>query len=236
MAADPGAVIVCAQNGVDNERQALRRFAAVYGMCVIMPAGYLEPGRISLGATPVPGILDLGCLPLGVDDVDAAIAADLERAGFASAPHPAIMRRKYRKLLGNLANVIDAAIGRGAEGAVELIGRAVAEAEAVLSAAGVDVGSEDEDRERRRLLHLARPGGEQRSGSSSWQSLARGTGSLETPWLNGEITLLARLHGLDAPVNEALVALGARVLRDGLAPRSVPVAEVLATIDAGRGQ
>ena len=56
------------------------------------------------------------------------------------------------------------------------------------------MASIDEDRERRgdRLTpRLARGGG------STWQSLRRGTGSLETDFLNGEIALLARLHGVD---------------------------------------
>ena len=34
--------VVCAQNGVENERMALRRFANVYGMLVILPANYTE--------------------------------------------------------------------------------------------------------------------------------------------------------------------------------------------------
>ena len=49
--------VVCAQNGVDNERAALRRFATVVAMCVWLPATYLEPGRVSAGGTPVPGVL-----------------------------------------------------------------------------------------------------------------------------------------------------------------------------------
>jgi len=36
--------IVCMQNGVDNERQALRLFPNVYGMCVMLPADHLAPG------------------------------------------------------------------------------------------------------------------------------------------------------------------------------------------------
>ena len=38
--------VVCAQNGVDNERAALRRFELVYGMCVMCPATHLEPGVV----------------------------------------------------------------------------------------------------------------------------------------------------------------------------------------------
>src|SRR5258708_8075393 len=38
--------VVCAQNGVDNERMAVRHFARVYGMIVVLPATYLEPGVV----------------------------------------------------------------------------------------------------------------------------------------------------------------------------------------------
>jgi 2-dehydropantoate 2-reductase len=40
-ATDRSLPIVCLQNGVDNERQALRRFADVYGVCVMLPALHL---------------------------------------------------------------------------------------------------------------------------------------------------------------------------------------------------
>ena len=41
----PEATILCLQNGVDNERQALRLFPNVYGVCVMLPAEHLEPGQ-----------------------------------------------------------------------------------------------------------------------------------------------------------------------------------------------
>ena len=37
--------VICCQNGVDNERLALRRFPHTYGMVVWLPAEHLEPGR-----------------------------------------------------------------------------------------------------------------------------------------------------------------------------------------------
>ena len=43
-----------------------------------------------------------------------------------------------------------------------------------------------------------------RLGSSTWQSLSRGTGSIETDYLNGEIVRIAHEHGLPAPVNALL--------------------------------
>jgi len=65
-----------------------------------------------------------------------------------------------------------------------------------------------------------------RSGGSSTQSLARGTGSIETDWLNGEVVLLGRLHGVPTPANAFLTALGARLARDGLRPGAVTPEEI----------
>src|SRR5438132_1118195 len=96
--------VVCAQNGVDNERMALRSFARVYGMCVMLPASHLEPGVVEVNSSPVTGILDLGRFPSGTDDVARRMAADLEASSFSSRPDPAIMRQKYAKLLMNLGN------------------------------------------------------------------------------------------------------------------------------------
>ena len=54
-----------------------------------------------------------------------------------------------------------------------------------------------------------------RTGGSSTQSLARGTGSIETDWLNGEIVLLGRLHGVPMPANAYFLGLGARLVARG---------------------
>src|SRR3954467_5586770 len=60
--------IVCAQNGVTNERIALRRFADVYAMVVMLPAVHLEPGRVDAQGAPYSGLLDLGRYWHGVDE------------------------------------------------------------------------------------------------------------------------------------------------------------------------
>ena len=36
----------CAQNGVENERLALRRTSPVYGVCVMLPGEHVEPGVV----------------------------------------------------------------------------------------------------------------------------------------------------------------------------------------------
>ena len=46
--------------------------------------------------------------------------------------------------------------------------------------------------------------GQPRQGGSSAQSLERGLGSIETDYINGEIVLLGRQHGIATPVNEAI--------------------------------
>jgi len=44
--APPGTPMVCAQNGVDNERRVLRWFPNTYGMCVMCATTHLRPGHV----------------------------------------------------------------------------------------------------------------------------------------------------------------------------------------------
>ena len=104
--------VVCMQNGVENERRVLRRFPRTYAMCVMCPASHLRPGVIVAHSAPVSGLLDLGRYPSGVDDVAEAIAGVLHESTFESVPRPDIMRWKYRKLIMNLANAVEALSGR----------------------------------------------------------------------------------------------------------------------------
>ena len=52
--------IICCQNGIENERVALRRFADVYGMMILMPATFLEAGIVETPSCPVASVGDLG--------------------------------------------------------------------------------------------------------------------------------------------------------------------------------
>jgi 2-dehydropantoate 2-reductase len=67
---------------------------------------------------------------------------------------------------------------------------------------------------------------------STWQSLERGAGTVEVDWLNGEIVLLGRLHGVPTPVNDALRQAVHSVLRTGVPPRSLAAAKVEAAAAA----
>jgi 2-dehydropantoate 2-reductase len=228
--ADPATAIVCVQNGVANERAALRHFARVYAVGVMFPATHLEPGVVQLKAWPVPAILDIGRYPTGVDATAEALSAVFRAAGCHSVPRPEIMRWKYTKLLINLGNAFDAIAGGGDEIA-EIVDRARAEGAEVLAAAGIPFASDEEDRARRGDILQLRPRDGKPAGNSSWQSLARGTGAIEADYLNGEIVLLGRLHDVPTPVNETVRQLANRCAREGRLPGSVPVAELLASID-----
>ena len=228
--AAPTTPVVCAQNGVENERLALRRFARVHGMCVMLPATHLEPGVVEVSSTPIAGILDVGRYPTGVDATTEEVAATIDASGFSSHAVVDVMRRKYAKLLMNLGNALDAACGAGARRS-PLFAAARDEARACFAAAGIDVASDEEDRARRGDLLQVKPiDGKPRGGGSTWQSLARGTGRTEADFLNGEIVLLGRVHGIPTPVNELCQLVAGDLARRGAAPGSVDVADLEARV------
>jgi len=69
-------------------------------------------------------------------------------------------------------------------------------------------------------------------GSSTLQSIVRGTGSLETDFLNGEIVLLGRLHGMATLVNAALCRLSIELASGRMKPQSAGDDTIVSMIDA----
>lgn len=214
-AAGTGVPVICAQNGVENERLALRRFARVYGAIVMMPATYLEPGVVLNHSAVASGIVDCGCYPAGEDELVRRVCADLDGSKVSSRPSERIMRWKYAKLLNNLNNALVAACGPDAR-APEIAAAVRAEAIACYRAAGIEWASDEEMRQRREEsgMRFAPIEGARRDGGSTWQSLVRGAGSVETDWLNGEIALLGRMHGVPTPYNVALQVTANRMARE----------------------
>ena len=222
--APPALPIVCAQNGVENERRALRAFANVHGMCVFMQAEHLEPGVVLAYGRQYSAILDVGRYPRGRDATDERIARDCVAAGIACEALADVMQVKYAKLLTNLANVIEAASGSSAWNS-RLMQAARDEALLCFAAAGIVAGNGG----RTQVDLGIDPGAigtRRRGGGSTWQSMARGANSLETDALNGEIVLLGRVHGIATPANDFLQALARRLLRERTQPGSVPLAEL----------
>jgi 2-dehydropantoate 2-reductase len=224
--------VICAQNGVANERMALRLFPNVYGMTVMMPADYTVPGEVNCYFGPKLGIFDLGRYPEGTDATAESIAEHLRAANFGVYVLGDVMRSKYGKLLSNLGNVLEAALGPDAD-RKPFVARAQAEAEAVYGSAGVGwagVGLASADPRFKGVVELREVAGAPRFGGSSTQSLQRGAPSIETDYLNGEIVLLGRLRGVPTPVNRYLAALGQRLIAERLEPGAVSRAEVAAAL------
>lgn len=229
-AAPAGITVACAQNGVENERLAARLFDDVLAICVMLPASVPEPGVVEANGAPHNAILDLGRYPAGVTAVATELAAAFEASGLASRTDPRIMRLKYRKLLMNLGNAIDALVA-DPKGARPLLDRAVGEALACYAAAGIECVGEEEDSARRQGVMRAAPIGDRpRGGGSTWQSLARGARTTEVDWLNGEIVLLGRLHGVPTPANVLLQDAARHAATSGAPPRSVAAADLLARL------
>ena len=85
----------------------------------------------------------------------------------------------------------------------------------MLDAAGIGYVSESEETAARDAGFTMKPvpGVPSSVGGSTWQSLQRGTGNIETDYLNGEIVMIAHQAGLEAPINQRLASLaGARPL------------------------
>ncbi len=222
--------VACFQNGVENERVVLRHFAATYAVCVMSPTAHVDPGVVIAQSAPVSGLLDIGCYPAGLDARVEAIAVALNGSTFHSVPRRDVMRWKYTKLLMNLANSIEATVATG-PGTGELVKRVRAEGETVLRAAAIDFASAAEDTERRGDRMDVRPvNGEFRGGGSSWQSLARGTRSIESDYLNGEIVMLGRKHGVATPANALMQRVAGEQARIAAPPKSVPADELLAQL------
>ncbi|KQV79609.1 2-dehydropantoate 2-reductase N-terminal domain-containing protein [Rhizobium sp. Root1220] len=219
--------IFCFQNGVANEVLALRLFENVYGATVMLPADYETPGEIAAYTVPKHGIFDIGRFPVGEDETVRSLCAILSASGFVANARTDVMGSKYRKLLANLRNIVDVAIG-DKELQQYWYEKVRAEGENALRAAGIRW--DPADAIARGDLSLGTIAGQKRLGSSTMQSIVRGAGSLETDYLNGEIVLLGRLHNVATPANAAFCRLSQHLLDGRLAPETADSERVLSEI------
>jgi 2-dehydropantoate 2-reductase len=223
--------VVCAQNGVENERLAARRFRDVYAMLVALPATHVRPGEVIASGAPLSGCLHAGRFPAGVDATIEQVCAALDGARFRSLSTRDAMALKYRKLLLNLGNGLDVILGRSSWGAGGDVGAFLArlreEGEACYRAAGIACVSPDEYAERVTRHYRAVPvEGEGRAGSSTLQSVLRGHPVTEVDYLNGEIVLLGALHGVPTPANRLVRDLATRIAAEGRGPAGMSVEQL----------
>jgi 2-dehydropantoate 2-reductase len=220
--------VVCLQNGVENERLALRLFESVYGAYVYIFASRIAPGEVHVYTSPAHGIIDVGMYPAGSDDACDAVSSAFRQGGFDSCVQPEIMRWKYSKLLANLSNAWTA-ISDDLRMGERVLALARHEAMECFRAGHIShVPIEVSNARRDTSMPLREVAGQPFPGGSTWQSLARGASRIEVDYLNGEVVLLGRLHGVSTPVNQLLQELAWSAARQGRGPRSMRPAELRA--------
>lgn len=224
--------IICAQNGVANERMALRIFPNVFGAVVMMSSEHIEPGIVIANCAPKFGLLEVGKYPTGMDETTKAICAAIDTPTFGCDPVANSMDGKYGKLLMNIGSAAAAALGPQARKS-QWYDRARKEAEAAYKAAGIAHYTVEFGDPRRDLIKRVPLEGVIRTGSSTVQSLVRNTGSIESDYLNGEIVLLGRLHNVATPVNAALVRATEKMVKQNMQPGTFPEDELARLVAQG---
>ncbi|OBA58394.1 2-dehydropantoate 2-reductase [Mycobacterium sp. 1100029.7] len=211
-----------ATNGVAAEEKTLRYFRRVFGICVWLPAVHLEPGEVVVRAWPVVGQFHISRWPASLqtqDDIDllAGLARTWTPAGVRVRTPDDVAPWKYNKLLSNLGNAVGALT---ADTAGEVVAALRREGENVLRQAGIEFVSFEVSTATRADGPTIRPvpGSHTGPSNSTWQSLSRQTGNVETDFFNGEIVRIAHRHGIAAPLNTALARAARATVHDGLGP------------------
>lgn len=219
--------ILTFQNGLATEALALRRFRQVYGVSIAVPASYLVPGEVAVASDDTVGQIVIGRYPTGSGPLQDAFVEAFAAAGYRTEGVADIRAWKAGKLLNNVNNALDVLSGT-AEERSELRRLVAEEASRVFAGAGITVAQRDEQW-RRPTSPRTVPGYEQRK-LSTWQSYRRGASS-EVDFLNGEIVLLGREHGVRTPVNEAIQRLLGRQAHLGLPPDTHSLQEILRGVE-----
>jgi 2-dehydropantoate 2-reductase len=213
--------VLTALNGVAAEEKALRYFRRVFGVCVWLPAVHLEPGEVIVRSWPVVGQFHIGRWPASLStpadgQLLQRLAATWTAAGIRMRVVDDVAPWKYNKLLSNLANAAGALSADGAD-LTQVVAALRAEGEHVLRDAGIEFVSFEMSTAARADGPTPRPVPGRNTGpsNSTWQSLSRNTGNVETDFFNGEIVRLAHRHGIAAPINAALARVARSAVRNG---------------------
>jgi 2-dehydropantoate 2-reductase len=218
--------VFCAQNGVRNEEIVAAYFPRVYGVRVNIGAVYMNSGEVVCRRDP-PGWLILGRYPTGVDDLAETVGASLRDAGFYVLVTPDVMPYKWGKLMSNLGNATGAITNDNSRDAHRITQAAQNEARQILLQAGIRWLSQEEiTREWPDFAAKPRAALNTEEQSSTWQSLGRQQGSVETDFLNGEIVRVARRLGSTAPINETINRLAQQMAVNRELPGKHTVAEL----------
>ena len=199
--------VFCFQNGVRNEEIVSKYFPSVYGVMVRVGTVYLTDGEVIARRDPS-GWYIIGRYPEESDELVEAVAKELRTANYFVRTTTKVMAYKWGKLMLNLGNAIGAITSGNQENTRPIYRAVLEEAQAIVQKAGIEWVSQEQVAED--WPEITAPLNGQlntEAGSSTWQSLARHQGSVETEFINGEIIRVAKQLGFQAPINEKLVAI-----------------------------
>ncbi|MFC1899350.1 ketopantoate reductase family protein [Chloroflexota bacterium] len=197
--------IFCFQNGVSNEETATRHFSRIYGVMVRVGGVFVTNGEVVARRDP-PGWFAIGIYPTGTNELVEDVAENLREAGFHVTVTKDIMPHKWGKLMLNLGNAIDAITDSNATDTNHIVQKTREEASDILGKAGIGwISTEEATRRWPEAVAAPRHSIKTEEQSSTWQSLVRKQGTVETKLLNGEIVQVAESLGLKAPLNEKIL-------------------------------
>jgi 2-dehydropantoate 2-reductase len=221
-----------ALNGVAAEEKALRYCRRVFGVCVWLPAVHLEPGEVVVRSWPVVGQFHIGrwpaqCSAQADDELLHGLNQTWSAAGIRVRVVDDVASWKYNKLLSNLGNAVGALSADGAD-VSQVVAALRGEGEHVLRHAEIEFVSFETSTAARADGPTPRPvpGSNTGASNSTWQSLSRNTGNVETDFFNGEIVRIAHRHGIAAPINAALARAARAAVRNGLGPSRYSAAQL----------
>jgi 2-dehydropantoate 2-reductase len=221
------APIFCLQNGVRNEEIVNKYFPRVYGVLVLGGGVFTQDGEVTSRGAP-PGRFMVGRYPKGTDELAESVASLLRDAGYEVVVTPDIMPYKWGKLLLNLTNAVGAITNSSGEETNRVAQAVQVEGKDILTWAGVRWIPIRESPPR--WPNGAKQPIDGSSGiplGSTWQSLTRRQGSVETEFLNGEIVRVARKLGKEAPLNETLLRITQEMAANHELPGKYTPAELI---------
>jgi 2-dehydropantoate 2-reductase len=210
--------VFCFQNGVRNEEIASAQSASggqVYGVMVTVGGTFVKDGEV-ICPFDAPGLLIMGKYPAGTDALLESVAASLRTAGFTVTTTPDVMPYKWGKLVENLGNAVDAITDAPRADINDIIHAVRDEAKEILQKAGIEWKPQHEV--LKDYPAIVPPQAITKFEGSTWQSLKRRQGTVETDFLNGEILRVAKRLGLKAPLNEKLQSIVEVMARNGERP------------------
>ena len=229
-----GIPVFCFQNGVRNEEIVSKYFTRVYAVMVKAGSVFTKDGEVTARSEP-PGRFVIGRYPEGTDALAEAVATKLRKAGYEVMVTPEIMPYKWGKLMDNLNNAVGAITNATGEEASRIVQAAQNEGKEILAEAGIRwIPTVESSDQGTKIAQRTSNDSFDTPLGSTWQSLFRRQGTVETEFLNGEIVRVAEKLGKRAPINETLLRITTEMAANRDLPGKYTPAELIKLLNMDR--